>query len=491
MADKLVQVGNEVVAFPDTMSEQEIAAVLSGEGQAQPQQRTLGQELGRQAGLAGRILYEGATAPATAALEFGRGLYNVGANLLGSESRLPSVAQAQSQMLTQAGVPQAENMIERAVQAGGQAMVGTAGLSKVPGMVANIAKELPVAGVSAAMSQPAAEVVKDYTGSDLAATLAAVGTAAVTAGATGRALNAMEKGKPIVTMEEVKQRAAKQYTAMDNSGVAIKPQSALDMVTGLKQAVDDARMIPGTDQAKTVNASLDQMKNIIGTTGVSFTKLEKLRQIGNDLKGNKDKDIGRLGSVIVDNIDGYISNLSGKDLIAGKAGLDDAVKNLTNARKDWRNASRASVLEDALNVAEAKALDPKASESELIRRGFINIAANKQKMNMFSPEEQNVIKSVARGGSADSLLSFFGQFNPLRSKLAAAGSAAFATQSPTTAALIAGGGLAADTLQGALRRRAAQQAANVIASGAARPTPQNLAYRGLFTTGLVPPDTNQ
>lgn len=489
MADKLVQIGNETVAFPDTMSEQEIAAVISGEGQ--PQQRSLGQELGRQIGLAGRILYEGATAPATAALEFGRGLYNVGANLLGSESRLPSVAQAQSQMLTQAGVPQAENMLERAVQAGGQAMVGTAGLAKVPGMVANIAKEVPVAGVSAFMSQPAAEVVKDYTGSDLAATLASIGTAGITAGYAGRALNAMEKGKPLVTMEEVKQRASKSYREMDNSGVSIKPKSALDMISGIKQSLDDARMIPGTDQAKTVNASLNQMENIIGTTGVSFTKLEKLRQIANDLKGNKDKDIGRLGSVMVDNIDNYISSLSGKDLIAGRGEIDNAVKNLTNARKDWRNASRAQVLEDALNVAEAKALDPKASESELIRRGFINLAANKQKMNLFSSEEQNVIKSVARGGSADSLLSFLGQFNPLRSKLAAAGSAAFATQSPTTAALIAGGGLAADTLQGALRRRAAQQAANIIASGAARPAPTNLAYRGLFTTGLVPPDTNQ
>lgn len=485
MADKLVQVGNEVVAFPDTMSEQEIAAVLSGEGQAQPQQRTLGQEIGRQVGLAGRILYEGATAPATAALEFGRGLYNVGANLLGSESRLPSVAQAQSQMLTQAGVPQAENMLERAVQAGGQAMVGTAGLAKVPGMVANIAKELPVAGVSAFMSQPAAEVVKDYTGSDLAATLAGVGTAAMTAGATGRALNAMEKGKPILTMEEVKQRASKSYREMDNSGISIKPQSTLNLLTNVRQSLDDARMIPGTDEAKKVNASLDQMKNIVGTTGVSFTKLEKLRQIANDLKANK--DTSRFGSVIVDNIDNYIANLSGRDLIAGKTGMDDAVKNLMNARKDWRNSSRAQVLEDALSVAEAKALDPKASESELIRRGFINIAANKQKMALFSPEEQNVIKSVASGGSADNLLSFLGQFNPLRSKLAAAGSAAFATQSPTAAALVAGGGLAADTLQSVLRRRAAQQAANIIASGAARPTPQNLAYRGLFTTGLVPP----
>lgn len=459
--------------------------------ESQTQQRSMGEEVGRQIGLTGRALYEGFTAPATAALEFGRGLYNIGANLVGSESRIPSIAQAQSQLLTQAGVPQPETMTERAAQAGAQAMVGTGALSKIPGMVTNIAKEIPVAGISAFMSQPAAEVVKDYTGSDLAATLAAIGTAGVTAGYAGRAMNAMEKGKPLFTMDEVKKRAASSYREMDNSGVAIKPQSVLSMLGDAKQALDDARMIPGTDQAKTVTASLKQMENIVGQGDVSFTKLEKLRQIGNDLKGNSDKDIGRLGSVLVDKIDNYISSLTGKDLIAGKQGLDEAVKNLTSARKDWRNAARASVLEDALNVAEIKAYAPNTSESELIRRGFINIASNKQKMNLFTPEEQNIIKGVAKGGSFDSVLSFMGQFNPARSKLSAAAYGLGATQNPTVAAALAGGGFAADTVQGLLRRRAAQLAANTIASGAAGPKAPNLAYRGLFTTGLVPPDLEQ
>ena len=459
-----------------------------GVSQAAPE-RSMGQEIGRQVGLTGRALYEGFTAPATAALEFGRGLYNVGANLLGSESRLPSVAQAQSQMLTQAGVPVPETGVERAAQAGAQAMAGTAGMAKVPGLVSSLAKDIPVAGISAFMSQPAAEAVKDYTGSDLAATLAAIGTAGVTAGYAGRAMNAMEKGQPLFTMEQVKQRASQSYRQMDESGVAIKPKSVLDMLGNAKQALDDARLIPNSDEAKAVNASLQQMEKIVGQERVSFTKLEKLRQIGNDLKASK--DTSRFGSTIVDTIDNYISSLTGKDLIAGKGELDAAVKSLTSARKDWRNSARASVLEDALNVAEIKAAAPNTSESELIRRGFINIAANKQKMALFTPEEQNIIKGVAKGGSFDSVLSFMGQFNPARSKLSAAAYGVGATQNPMLAAGLAGGGFAADTLQGVLRRRAAQLAANTIASGAARPGAPNLAYRGLFTTGLVPPDLEQ
>lgn len=61
--------------------------------QAQPtQQPSMMQELGRQAGLFGRAAYEGLTAPATVTLEGLRSAYNLGANIVGSESRLPSVA---------------------------------------------------------------------------------------------------------------------------------------------------------------------------------------------------------------------------------------------------------------------------------------------------------------------------------------------------------------------------------------------------------------
>jgi hypothetical protein len=458
--------------------------------------RSTGEALTRQAGLTGRAAIEGFTAPATAVLEAGRGLYNIGANLMGSESRIPSFSQAQSQMLTKAGVPEPENRLERAVQAGTQAMAGTAGLAKlapnIPALAGDMARQIPVSAVTGLVSQPTAEVIKDYTGSDLAATVAAIGMGSLAAGASGRALGAaMKDNKPVYTMEEVKQRAAKSYRAMDDSGVAIKPQSVLDLITDTRQKLNDARMIPNTDQANSVNASLRQMENIVGTGRVSFTKLEKLRQIGNDLRGSKDADVARLGNVVVDNMDGYITKLNGRDLIAGKAGLDDAVKNVTNARKDWRNASRAQVLEDALNVAEIKKEIPNSSESELIRRGFVNIAANKQKMNLFSKEEQNIIKSVIKGGSLDPMLSFAAQFNPARSKLSAAAYGVAATQTPMTAGSLAAAGYGADTIQGVLRRRAAQQAANAIASGQTQGGPPNLAYRGLFTTGLVPPEPQQ
>jgi len=516
------------ITAPDGASEQQVLQYAqqqfaSAEGQKEqpaPQapQRSLGQEIGRQVGLTGRALYEGFTAPATAVLEAGRGLYNVGANLLGSESRLPSVAQAQSEMLTKAGVPVPETGLERAVQAGAQGMAGTAGLAKmapsVPALAGDLARQIPVSGVAGLVSQPTAEVIKDYTGSDLAATVAAVGMGAMAAGASGRLLNAAGKGvdavkrkfgyetpdnPPIYTMDEVKQRASRSYRAVENEGITVKPQSALNMVSDIRQSLADINMIKGSPEALAAERVLNQMQEIIGTQRVPFSTIDRLRQMANDLKMSKEPKEARLGSAAVDSIDNYIAKLNGNDIIAGKTGIDAAVKKITEARKDWRNASRAQVLEDALNVAEIKKEMPNASESELIRRGFVNIAANKNKMGLFNQEEQNIIKSVIKGGSLDPMLSFFAQFNPARSKLSAYGYGAatagsLAGGSPTAGMLtagLAGTGYTADTIQGVLRRRAAQAAANAIASGQTQGPPRNLAYRGLFTTGLVPPETGQ
>ena len=455
--------------------------------------RTTGQELGRQLGLTGRAIVEGFTSPATAVLEAGRGVYNIGANLLGSESRIPSFAQAQGQMLTQAGVPEPENRLERAVQAGTQAMTGTASLAKmaptIPALAADMARQIPVSAVAGMVSQPTAEVIKDYTGSDLAATIAAIGAGTLAAGASGRAIGAaIKENKPVYTMEEVRQRASRAYKSVDDAGITVKPQSALSMVGDIRKSLDDANMIPGSPEAATVERTLAQMEKIIGTQRVPFSTLDRLRQLANQLKGSSDPKEARLGSIAVDSVDNYITKLNGRDLIAGQGGLDEAVKSVVNARKDWRNASRAQVLEDALNVAEIKKEMPNASESELIRRGFVNIAANKNKMGLFSEQEQNIIKSVIKGGSLDPLLSFAAQFNPARSKLSAAAYGVAATQTPMSAAGLAGAGYTADTIQSVLRRRAAQQAANLIASGQGLPTQPNLAYRGLFTTGLVPPE---
>jgi hypothetical protein len=461
-------------------------------------------ELARQVGLFGRAAYEGLTAPATITLEGLRSAYNLGAGLTGSTSRLPSVAEAQSQMLTKTGFPEPQGMLERAVQTGTQAMTGTgvlAGLApKVPALAANLAQQIPASGMAGLVAQPTAEVTKEATsgvlgeqGSDLAALIASIGigakVGAKTAGGVGKLIG--EKAPPIYTMDEVRQNATRSYNAMDEAGVAIKPQSALGMVDKVKSALEDARLIQGSDEAKALNTRLDAIQTMIGTERVPFRNLEKMRSMLNDLKTNPNPEIKRFGSIAVNNVDDYISSLNGRDVIAGKDGLDKAVSSVMSARKDWRNQSRAEVLQDALDVVDAKLADPKASESELIRRGFINISSNKSKMRLFSDTEQNVIKSVAKGGSLDPILSVMGSFSPFRSKLATGATLVAGIANPAVAVGMASSGYLADTLQSRLRRRAAELAVKQIASGATPSQQPNFGYSGLLGTTLANPQPQE
>jgi len=466
--------------------------------QTQPEssvkQPSMTDQLARQVGLFGRAAYEGFTAPATTVLEGLRSAYNLGAGLVGSESRLPSVAQAQSQMLTQAGLPEPQGMAERAIQSGTQAMMGTGTLAaiapKVPALSSNLARQVPASGAAGFVAQPTAEVAKEATigvlgeqGSDIAATIAAMGVGAK----VGGMIPTGEKAPKLYTMDEVRQNATRSYNALDSAGVYIKPKSVLGMVDDIEANLNSNQYIP-QNEPKVAN-TLSKMRDIVGDRFVSFPKLEELRKMANNLRSDTDPNTRRLGNVMIDSVDNYITKLNGNDVFAGSGKLDEAVKNVMSARKDWRNQGRAEVLQDALDVVNAKLADPKASESELIRRGFINIAASKNKMNLFSESEQNVIKSVAKGGSLDPILSFVGQFSPLRAKLVTGATiGAVGTQSLPAALGIAGAGLTADTLQSLMRRRAANLAVKQIASGATPSQQPNYGYSGLLGTVLANPE---
>jgi hypothetical protein len=275
---------------------------------------------------------------------------------------------------------------------------------------------------------------------------------------------------------------------MEQQGVFIKPKSVLDSFNNIEAKLVKDNFNPKLDDHKPVAQVLEQVRDMIGTQRVSFPKLEQMRSALNDLKTSKTPATRKYAGQAVAELDNYISNLSGKDVLAGKGSLGDAVKSVQDARKDWRNLSRATVLEDALNVAEAKALDPKASEGELIRRQLINLAGSKDKMRFFTDREKNAIKSVASGPMADPLLSLLARFNPERSQLVTAGTAFAAGTNPALAATVSGAGFAADKLQSALRQRSVNRLISDVATGRLPEVPPSMAWRGMLSGLMTTPE---
>jgi uncharacterized protein YdbL (DUF1318 family) len=456
--------------------------------------RSVGQELSRQAGLAGRAIYEGFTAPATMALEGVKGAYNLGARAIGSESRMPSAAAAQSQMLTNIGLPEPASPVERAAQAAMQGMVGAGAQGMLPRVVAgmetapltqDLARQIPAAAAAAGAAQPAAEKVKQLTGSDLAATLAGIGVGVIAGqGAAKISGKLAADTQPIVTMDEVRQRATRAYTRVADMGITLNDRGANSLLTRINRDLTAAQFLP--ENATPVQGVLNRYQTIVDRGGVSFTDVDQMRQLAGTLSVNPDLNVRRLARGMVASIDSYLANLTPLDTARGATRAGEAVRTILEARRDWRNQARATQLDDILNTAEAKALDPKVSESEAIRRGFINLAANKEKIRVFSEDERTAIRKVASGGSLDPLLSFAARFNPERNTLVSAGTVIGATSSPEISIPIAMVGAGADRLQAFLRERAARQTISGLLSGNT-PAPQmSMIPRGLLSSIMTP-----
>lgn len=462
---------------------------------AEKPQRSLVEEAGRQLGLTARAGITGlAAVPAMLAEPVAAGV-----NLLAGKQVMASPTQGLQNVLTAAGLPAPETGLERAVQTGTAAMAGIPAQAALSGTSAalaplrqNLLQQTAAAGAGGVAGQAAADVVQEATENPIMSAIAGIAAGTVAgAGAAKGATAAATKREPLITLDEIKQRAQRSYATVDQQGVFLKPKSVLDNFNNVEAALIKDNFNPKLDAHKPVAQVLEQVRDMVGTQRVSFTKLEQMRSALVDLKSAKDSATRKYAGQAVSELDNYITKLGSKDVLASEGDVGKAVKAVQDARKDWRNLSRATVLEDALNVAEARALDPKASEGELIRRQLINLAANKDKMRFFSEREKNAIKSVASGPVADPLLSLVARLNPERSALMQASTVAGSFANPAAAATVAGLGYGADKLQGALRQRGVARLMSDIASGQLPQVPPNMAWRGMLSGVPMNPQDNQ
>lgn len=474
------------ITAPEGASQEEVLAYAQRNyAQVAKPERSMLQEAGRQAGLTARAAITGLTSvPAMMADPLAAVI-----NQAAGKQVMAMPSQGIQSLMTAAGLPQPEGGLERAVQTGAAAMAGVpaqaglaAGKEALKPLTQNLLQQTAAAGAGGVAAQAASDVVQEATDNPLASVIAGLAAGTVAGGIAAKgATAAATKREPLVTLDEIKRRAQQAYSTVEQQGVAIKPKSVLDTFNNIEAKLVDQNFNPKLDAHKPVAQVLEQVRDMVGTQRVSFTKLEQMRSALNELKSSKEAATRKYAGQAVAELDTYVASLGNKDIIAGKENLSTAVKAVQDARKDWRNLSRATILEDALNVAEARALDPKASEGELIRRQLINLASNKDKMRAFSKREQNAIKSVASGPVADPLLSLLARFNPERSQLVTAGTAFAAGANPMAAAAVSGAGYAADKLQGILRSRGANRLVSDIAQGALPEIPPNMAWRGMLT----------
>jgi len=419
---------------------------------------------------------------------------------------METTAQGRDRLLDMLGFPQPETPLEENVQTGIDVMTSIGGQARAAQQLAKpitgllqrsgTAKNVSLmigddvgqqlaAGVPAAMvADQIATMASDNDVDPLETGILAL-TGGLLVGLTGaKSYRGLTRDKiPVFTPEMAKNQARASYTKVKEAGVDIKGQTLTKAVDDIETRLLAEGLLPEIPAHREVLAQLGPFKTAAATGKVSFENLDTLRsQISTAAREAGNDTQRRLLGIILDELDQKIGTIQPNDLI-GSTGtqLGKALSSVREARDAWRRAAKASIFEDALEVATRKGVDPKGREGELIRKNFENLYANKNKMKLFSEAEQEAIKRVASGGNGlTQLLNYAARFNPQRSQLMTVGYVGTAGLGGGIPAMLgAAGGYGADV---ALRQIQQQAAKNVISQISSGKTPQprsNQAWRAL------------
>jgi hypothetical protein len=358
-------------------------------------------------------------------------LYNLAAPKIGtSQVRTPSDI-ARQYLTPESFRPrtQAEELIAAGVEGLGGAVSG-AGAANVfakraaPGIMRNVLAtmgERPLvqagAGAGAAVAPVRAEqmgvedprallatsLVGGLAGARGAAGLQQSAEAALAAGQRG-ALRVV--GKPPST-EALGERASQSFEKATSLGVQYDPQAfksfADNLGTDLKGY--DARF----PKFGNVTAAIDVIKDL-GNKPLTIESLHNARQTLGVLRDDSEKDVRRLGGILTDRLDKFITNVKNTNIASQMSGGKEAADALMSGIKDYKMMSKSAEIERLIERANLS-----GGSAENIQSYFRSLAKSEGRMRRFTPDEQTMIKRVAKGEEGSTLANLASKFAPSRS----------------------------------------------------------------------------
>lgn len=406
-------------------------------------------------------LAKGVAAVAGLPGDINAGIYSVLNRLTGSDVKLPS------------GAPPTSDTINRGVQSvTGDYHVPETTAGKYAETIASFAPAaigggggLVAKGTRVAIPAVASEAAGQATqGTELepyARTIAALAGGAAT-GIGDAALTAKRPTPGVPTTAELKQAAHQQYGAADNAGLIV----SRDSMKGMAQDLQAKMAEEGLDATLHPKATA-VVRNIAGTDGnVTLKGIDILRQQAGDAAGSLDPAERRLGRLIKDHIDDYVSNLQPSDVVQGDA--QGAAEAIGKARDFWSRASKGEIIDNAIAKAQNSAsLFSGSGVENSLRTQFRKLANNDRVMRRFSPDEQDAIRQVSNGTAVGNALRFLGKFSPHGALTTlATGGAGYELGGPVGAAAALAAGQAGRIGATAITTRNARMASELVRSGA-------------------------
>lgn len=272
-------------------------------------------------------------------------------------------------------------------------------------------------------------------------------------------------GKTAPDLEKLRGLADAAYAKAENAGVVVSKNSLRRTVRSIKEH----SLYEGLDKTLHPKATA-VIKRLEESSGkeLSFKELETLRRVAKGAASSIEPDERRIAGIIVDKIDDFMTNMKPSDVVsrdpkAAKVASDS----LQSARLLWSRFKKGETVEELVERAKNRAGQFSGSGYEnALRTEFRQLAQNKKRMRVFSPEEQRAIRVVARGGTMENGLRFLGKFAPTGTiSTLIGGGAGYAVGGPVGSAVLLGAGAAARTGATLLTERNARRASEIMRGG--------------------------
>jgi len=204
------------------------------------------------------------------------------------------------------------------------------------------------------------------------------------------------------TSASLAEESTKYFNKAKESGVELNPEYFGNM---MKSVGTDLRELGYSDRTMPkVAVALDEMQN--KAIPKDFQELSVLRKFIRNAQRSKEPDEKMVATRLKAEFDDYIANMPDSSVIGGnKEGLADWKK----ARDSYTKLSKSEVFEDMLDKAEIR--DSKLSTEQYLHNKLLQLSEDDKRMRLFTPEEQDAIRSAAKGTGMQNFLAQAGKYS--------------------------------------------------------------------------------
>jgi len=222
----------------------------------------------------------------------------------------------------------------------------------------------------------------------------------------------------VPSLEKLKEAADDAYTAADNAGVIVNPQSVQRLRQSVQQKLTDFGYHPQNQPG--VKAALDEIDRI-SQGNVTLKGLDILRRVAKNAYTTTNPSQNAASQIVVKEIDDFMNGLNATDVVMGNkaAGLSS----LKNARKLWTRVRKNEKLVDAIESASLRAASTGSG-------GNVENATRQNLRRMIDPtssskiawsvDEKKALDEIVRGTPTQNALRLLGKLSPQGNGLMAA-----------------------------------------------------------------------